>query len=259
MPVTPVIYFAKSFGSYAYDDLRDGLSSVEEQIGHRHRMTKAFSRDGAFADDSLFEPRRVTFQGLLTGPGGAQDAASLRAAWLAFKGAHQAGPARRLMIDNDQYLNARVETLSDTSSGLYHKTVVGFLAFDPFWYSVSTSTLPLTVGGTTAVTTGGTAYSWPIFSFTVSAAPAGALITLSNAADALVSLAPPAAGTYTVDCGAETITDGAGADQFGGMTGDLPILVAGSGLYGAANALTLTATGGCALSAASVSWQDRWA
>lgn len=255
----PIAYFAKSFGSYAYDDLRDGLGAIEQQIGHRQRMSKAFSRDGAFSDDSLFEPRRVTFTGLLTGAGGAQDAASLRAAWLGFAAAHAPGPARRLQIDSDQYLNARIETVTDTFNGLYHKLSVGFLAFDPFWYSVAVSSLPLTPGGTTALTTAGTAYSWPIFTFTVSAAPAGGLLTLSNGSDTSFSFFPPAAGTYTVNCGAETITDGAGTDQFGGMTGDLPILVAGSGIYGTPNPLTLTTAGGCTLSAASASWQDRWA
>lgn len=255
----PITYFAKSYGSYVYDDLRDGLEAVEQQIGYRHRMSKAFSRDGAFADDSVFDPRHLSFTGVLTGAAGAQDAASLRAAWLGFCAAHQPGPARKLMIDSDMYLNARVETLTDKLDGLMHELTLGFIAFDPFWYSMNAATLPLTLGGASAITTGGTAYSWPVFTFTVYAAPAGGLVTLANSADTAFSFAPPAAGAFTVDCGAETITDAAGADQFGYMTGDLPVLVAGSGIYGAPNPLTLTTAGGCTLSAASVSWQDRWA
>jgi len=259
MPVPPIIYFAKSYGAYVYDDMRDGLESVDEEIGHRQRMTKAFARDGAFADDSLFDPRRVTFAGTLTGAAGAQDAASLRAAWDGFRAAHAAGPTRKLRIDSDRYLNARVETVTDKFDGLMHEMTLSFMAFDPFWYGDQQNSLPLTVNGNTIVSTAGTAYSWPVFSFVVSAAPAGGLITLANAQDTLFSFAPPAAGTYMVDCGSEAITDGSGADQFAYMTGDLPILVAGIGIYGAPNTLTLTATGGATLSSASVSWQDRWA
>jgi len=260
MPAAPaVIYFAKSFGAYVYDDLRDGLESVDEEIGHRQRMTKAFARDGAFADDSLFDPRRVTFTGLLTGAAGKQDAAPLRAAWDGFRAAHAAGPTRRLQIDSDRYLDARVETISDKFDGLWHEMTVSFMAFDPFWYGNQQNTLPLTVNGNTVVSTLGTAYSWPVFSFVVSAAPAGSLLTLANAEDTLFSFAPPAAGTFAVDCGNESITDQAGADQFAYMSGDLPVLVAGNGVYGAPNTLTLTASGGAAISSASVSWQDRWA
>ena len=255
----PVTYNAKSFGGYAYDDLRDGLRSLEETLGHRHRMSKAFSRDGAFADDSLFDPRRLSFTGLLTAAGGAQDAASLRAAWETFCAAHAAGPARPLMLDSDRYLNARVESLAGTFNGLSREVTLSFLAFDPFWYSAVTSTVALTPGGSTTVTTGGTAYSWPVFTFVVTAAPAGGLLTLASAQDATLSFSPPAAGTFTVNCGQETITDSAGADQFASLIGDLPILVAGSGLYGASNSLTLTLSGGVTLSSAAAAWQDRWA
>ena len=113
----PVTYFAKSFGSFAYNDVRDGLGLLDQQIGFRHRMSKAFSRDGAFADDSLHEPRRASFTGRLTGAAGAQDAASLRTAWDNFAAAHAPGPARPLQIDSDRYLNARVESLGDKFNG----------------------------------------------------------------------------------------------------------------------------------------------
>lgn len=251
-------YFSKSFGSYLYDDLRDGLEMLEQDLGYRHRMTKAYSRDEAFADNSLHDPRRLRFTGLLTGAGGRQDAAALRLAWDGFAAAHSAGPVRRLQIDSDRYINARVEALSDKFDGLCHEFQLSFLCFDPFWYAPAMSQVALVPGGTAIITTGGTAYSWPLLTLVVTGAPGGGSVTILNSQDTALSFAPPAPGTYTIDCGQETITDAAGADQFAFMSGDLPLLVAGAGPYGAPNSLTLTASGGAAVSGASVQWQDRW-
>ena len=200
----------------------------------------------------------MSFTGRLTGAAGAQDAASLRTAWDNFAAAHAPGPARPLQIDSDRYLNARVESLGDKFNGLFHEVALAFIAFDPFWYALTSTTSALSTSAATAITTGGTAYSWPVFTLVVSAAPAGGLITITNSADASFAFAPPAADTYTVDCGQETIVNSAGTDMFAYMTGTLPVLVAGAGSYGASNTLTVALTGGATLSGQSVSWQDRW-
>ncbi len=251
-------YFAKQFGAYVYDDLRDGLGQLKNVVGYRHRQSKAFSQDGAFALNSLHDPRRLSFEGVLTGANGAQDAASLRAALDLFLAAHQAGPAQQLAIDNDRYINAQVETFEDDFDGLSHHIALTFLCFDPFWYSTTTTTEALTVGGTTVITTGGTVYSLPVV--TLVATAAGGIVTLANAQDATLTFSPPAAGTFTLDCLQETITDAGGTDQTAYFTGDLIRLIAGQLASGgtATNSLTLTTAGGAALSSASISWADRW-
>lgn len=246
----PVTYFAKSFGAYVYDDLRDGLGDLKQQIGFRHRQSKSFNRDGAFALASLQDPRRLTMTGTLTGPNGAQDPASLRAALDAFAAAHAAGAPQPLQIDSDRYLNAQVETLDDEFDGLAHEISVGFICFDPFWYAMLPTALPLTVGGTTSVTPAGLVKCLPQISLTATAA--GGLVTVASNRDATFTFAPPSAGTFTLDSLAEKITDGAGTDQTGQFTGDLITLLT------EANQITVTASGGASLSGASITWRDRW-
>lgn len=249
-----ITYLVKTYNGYSYGDT---LYDVTEELGYRHRMTKAANRDGAFTDVSLHDPRRLSAAGELVGAPnaqgiGAQDIASLRAAADAFKAAHQPGPPARLMLDSDRYLMAQVERLSLKFEGLSYEVNLSFLAYDPFWYSTQATTLPLTQNGATIITPAGTAKSLPLFTLAVSAAPAGSLITLASAQDASLSFAPPAAGTYILDCAQEIITDAAGSDQTSGMTGDFMALIAG------ANNLTLTLAGGAALSNQSVAWTDRW-
>ncbi len=247
-------YLVKTYNGYSYGDT---LYELTEEMGFRHRMTKSANRDGAFADTSLHDPRRVSGTGELVGAVNAQgiaaqDIASLRAAADAFKAAHQPGPPAKLMLDSDRYLNAQVEHLSLKFDGLSYLVDLSFLAYDPFWYSTQTTTQPLTQNAATVITPAGTAKSLPVFTLAVMAAPPGGLITITNAQDVTLSFASPAAGTYTIDCAQEIITDAAGNDQTAGMTGDFLTLIAG------ANSVTLSLAGGAALSAQSVTWTDRW-
>lgn len=249
-----VTYLVKTYNGYSYGDT---LYELTEELGYRHRMTKAANRDGAFSDASLHDPRRVSGTGELVGAVNAQgipaqDIASLRAAADAFKAAHQPGPPAPLMLDSDRYLNAQVERLSLKLDGLLYAVELSFLAYDPFWYAVASTTMALAQNAATAVTPGGMAKSLPIFTLVVSAAPTGSLITIANAQDVALTFAPPTAGTYTVDCLQERIVDQAGGDQTAYMTGDFLALIAG------ANQITLTLAGGVALSGQSVTWQDRW-
>ena len=249
-----VTYLVKTYNGYAYGDT---LYELTEELGYRHRMTKAANRDGAFTDTSLHDPRRLSGTGELVGAPNAQgipaqDIASLRTAADAFKAAHQPGPPQKLMLDSDRYISAQVEHLSLKFDGLLYAVELSFLAYDPFWYSMAPTTVALAQNAATAITPGGMAKSLPIFTLVVSAAPAGSLITLANAQDVTLSYAPPAAGTYTIDCLQESITDQNGADQTAYMTGDFLALIAG------ANQITLTLSGGVTLSSQSVTWQDRW-
>lgn len=246
----PVTYLALSYNGYGYGET---IEEITEELGYRHRMSKAANRDGAFAAPGLHDPRRLSASGVLVGAGRAQDAASLRAAWDAFKGAHQPGAAAPLRLDSDRYLNAQVEHLSFKFDGLSYQVQLSFLAYDPYWYAAQPTSAPLAQNAATTVTPAGTATSLPLFTFTVSSAPPGSLLTLTNAQDVSLSFAPPAGGTYLIDCAAEAITDQNGTDQTAYMTGDFVSLVAGP------NALTLSLSGGLALTAQSVTWTDRWA
>lgn len=244
-------YLVKTYNGYSYGD-SGALAEITEELGYRHRMTKSANRDGAFTDASLHDPRRVSGSGTLTGAGGAQDIASLRLAWDKFKAAHQPGLPAPLFLDSDRFLNAQVEHLSFKFNGLFYDMSVSFLAYDPFWYAVAPQVLPMTQNAATVITPAGTATSLPVFTLAVSAAPAGSLVTLANAQDATLSFAPPAAGTFVIDCAQESVTDGSGVDQTAYLTGDFMQLVA------SANSLTLTLSGGVTLSSQSVTWTDRW-
>lgn len=248
--MTTTTYNAKSYGGYAYNDLRDGLGTLKNALGYRHRQSKSFSRAGAFAVDSLQDTRRLSFEGILTGAGGAQDAASLRAASDAFAAAHGAGPTRPLSIDSDRYINAQVETFDDQFEGLSHKYTLTFWCFDPYWYAMTSTLAALVVGGSVSVTPGGQVKSLPVFTITSSAA--GGLVTVASAQDAAFSFVPPAAGVFTVDCLQESVTDASGIDQIAGFTGDFPALLPG------ANTLTVTTSGGALISSVTCGWQDRW-
>ena len=247
----PVIYLINTYNGYSYGS-SGTLAKLTEELGYRHRMSKAANRDGAFADNSLHDPRRVTGSGTLTGANGAQDAASLRVAWDGFKAAHRPGAPAPLMVDSDRFLNAQVEHLAGEFNGLSYQLTFSFLAYDVFWYSTTPATAALAQNAVTVVTPQGTATSLPVFTLVVSAAPAGSLITITNAQDVSLSYAPPAAGTYTIDCAQEAIYDQSGADQTAYLTGDFLTLISG------ANSLTLTLAGGVTLSAQSVTWTDRW-
>ena len=244
-------YLVKTYNGYSYGE-SGALAEITEELGYRHRMTKSANRDGAYTDASLHDPRRVSGSGTLTGAGGAQDIASLRAAWDKFKAAHQPGLPAPLFLDSDRFLNAQVEHLSFKFNGLYYMVDVSFLAYDPFWYSIVPTTLPLTQNAATTITPAGTTTSLPVFTLAVSAAPAGSLVTLANAQDTSLSFAPPAAGTFVIDCAEECVTDGNGVDQTAYLTGDFMQLAPG------ANSLTLTLSGGVTLSGQSVTWTDRW-
>lgn len=243
-------YFSKSYGAYAYNDMRDGLGKLKNTLGYRHRQSKSLSRDGAFAVNSLQDPRRLSFEGILTGAGNAQDAASLRAAADAFAAAHAAGQARPLSIDSDRYINAQVETFEDDFNGLSHQYTLTFWCFDPYWYAQVSTLQALTVGGSVIVTPTGAVKSLPVF--TLIAGGAGGLVTVANAQDASFSFSPPAPGTFTLDCLQESLTDSNGIDQIAGFTGDFPALLA------QANTLTVTTSGGAQISSVTCGWQDRW-
>ena len=248
-----ITFFQKSYGGFPYAGGSD-FGTWEETIGYRQRISKAMQRDGAFSAGALHDPRRVSIKGILQPAGGALDQASFRSARDAFAAAHAAGAARPLQLDSDRYLNAEVEMLTIGEwNGLPNvPVVVSFLCYDVYWYSAAFSfaTLPAG-GGTTAVATGGTATALPIFSFSVSAAPAGGLITLNNAAGDSCSFSPSAPGVYLLDAGQESLTL-AGADAMPSFSGVFPLLAAGS------DQVTLTLAGGVTLSAATAGWQSRF-
>jgi hypothetical protein len=142
------------------------------------------------------------------------------------------------------------------SIGLYLSTAansptLAYAASTDGGAAVDLSALP--AAGSTAVTVNGTAPSLPIFTFSVTAAPAGGRIMLTTQDGQSFTIMPDTAGTWTVDCSqAQEIVSLAGADRTAVFAGEFPRLAAGD------NALRLGLAGGVTLSAASVTWQDRW-
>ncbi len=243
------VYLQKSYGGYVYSGSTD-YTDLEETIGYRQRISKSLQKDGAFSAGSLHDPRRVSLTGILQPAGGATDLADMRAARDAFAAAHAAGSARPLYIDSDRYLNAEVEslTLGKWNGLAYLPFDVTFLCFDVYFYSSASSLVSLTPNGTAAVATGGTATVLPIFTLAVSSP---GLITLTNGAGDACTIAPTAAGTFVLDSTQESLTL-AGADSMGLFSGVFLTLAAGT------DQVTITPSGGAALSSATVGFQSRF-
>lgn len=257
-------YFALSYGAYSYVANIDTPASITEGQPARRRDAVASGVDGGFSAGGLLAIRRVKLKGMLAPIGGAAtDAASFRGYWDNFKAVHAPGLAQWLCIDSDRGILAEVELISDSdwSQGLPNRPFeVGFVADDPYWYSVDpTGGLPpvpkykntAIALGATAVTTAGTAATVPLISIAVTAVTPGATITVANAAGQTSTIAPVAAGTFVIDSSIEDVTE-SGSSVIGIWTGEFLKLAA------AGDVVTVSVTGAVTLGAMSIDAADRW-
>jgi hypothetical protein len=249
-------YFKLQFGDYLYHDGANNFTSVSEGQPARLRQATRPATDGAYTAGGLLAARKLVVRGFVAATDPTDDSA-VRAAWDAFKAAHAPGPPRRLFIDDNRYINAEVDNVSDSEwEGLPQRTYeVAFFCADPYWYAAeegeaSISSADLADGANT-VTTAGTATSLPAISIDVSSFTAGATVTVTDGDGNAATLTPTATGTYLVDSVAEDVTR-SGSSVIAEWSGVFLVLKAGD------NAWTLTTTGTIALGDVSVAWQDRW-
>lgn len=107
-------------------------------------------------------------------------------------------------------------SMGETTDGeTYAFTTVELIAGDPYWTAVDAVTINPVTLGTEPITNPGTAPAWPVFTIT---GPATGF-TLAHSGRSLTWAGTLAsAATITVDARDGTVSDGTGANRFGGLS-----------------------------------------
>ena len=239
--------FVYSFGVYNYDPNTNGLTTIKTPIKYKERAASTPGRDGGYSAAALMDARVISAKGSLF----ATDSGTLRSLKDAFYAAHAPGPAQRLLLNGDRYINCQVNGLDEAEyEGLDSlEYTLSFRADDPYFYDVGVQS-PNLPG---SFTPGGTALSLPVINLVVSTA--GGTITVSNSATGQnFILNPVAVDTYTIDSMAETVTrSGIDASAEQGAGSNFLQLVPN-----AVNTISVTVAGGAAYSSVSSTYQNRW-
>ncbi len=215
-------------------------------------------RDGAATQAGRVKGRTLVARGVLQD----DDPAALAAGYDALKAACFGGSRMALPLYfgvDDRYILAQLQEWSDDyalgeQSGVCYRVNIAmtFFAGDPFWYSVSPVSVPLSGNGATAVSVGGDAPAAAVWTWTAGSSGAGA-VTLANSATG-------EAGTITRTFAAGDAVELDTADyavlvngtaQFGALSGRIPSLAAG------VNGITIEASG-VTVSGASVAYTSRY-
>jgi phage-related protein len=239
-----------AFGSYSYPKCH--ILSRPRALAAKLRIAPTPGRDGEYSQGGLVGARRLVVSGVLIAASG-DDIDTL---WDAFVAAHAPGAAQALYPDrSDRYLRAEVEMIQETQGGeTYMGAVpweVAFVCVNPFYYAATATAPVLTTGGGT-FTVGGSAPALGAFTLNVSAIGSGGSITVTNSTTGKAfTITPTATGNIIIDCDAETVTR-AGVDVTAEFSGLFFALSVGS------NTIAITTAGGATLSAASLSYRNRW-
>lgn len=220
--------------------------------------------DFTFTERGRLESRRLEIEGLLS----AADPESLRTAKDAFKAAHGSFTPAAFTLWTDRYcwglLDGPLQDVLDNHR--WWQWEAALFCGDGFLYSTTESSQALTVGAPTTVTAGGSAYATPYIEFTLSAAPSGGQVTITNATTSEQFICHSTlTGLHTLYCGPNCTNDYAvnfarkdrlwhategQATRY--MDGVNPRLKVG------ANSITIAATGGATVSSATVKWRNRY-
>lgn len=250
----PVEYFVKKFGDYEYGD---NLATISESVGTRTRVSTPANRVGRFTAGGLLDSISMTLEGtiLADNPDDPQDIIDK---WQAFKAAHKPGQPKKFYVNDDKYIMAEVtsDIRAESSKGLsYRNYSVTLTCYDPPWYAdVVTTMTPAHDGSDVDLTVVGDSPTYPVITVVVSTISTGGLLTVEDSyGDSLVFESPAATGTYVIDCGAERVTDPSGALANKLISGNFPQFD-----FPNAGTISLTLTGGLAVSSVTLDYRGRW-
>ena len=258
------------FGDYTYPNCI--IEKMPRETLVKQRIWDTPGRAGGGTAGGLLAPRRITLAGTLQEPDGADNIDDL---WAAFVAAHTPGSPRPFHDETadgnlaTRYLMAEVESVRDMEAQNYVRAIpfeVGFYCADPFYYGDTLHVSEL-LPAHEAVVVGGTADALPglvIALSAVGAPPTGSAYPASTSKVVITNTtmgAPPtvlyarSVASVTIDSFAERIAQSgslpsAALNRL--LTGPFLRLVPG------ANVITITAEGGAVVSAATLSWRDRW-
>lgn len=217
------------------------------------------ARHGEYAGKRYLAARQVKISGVLIGA----DYSDLQNKWSQFCAAHNLmSPAPLFCGLEDRFLYAVAESLNDTSRGVDAiEWDATYVAHDPHFYSVSEQNISVSNPTSFAVSTNGNANALPRITFNISAAPAGSTISLSNTTTGETCILRPTTATpIIIDSRLETVTSGAilfVADQMGVFSGRFLSLKGGPLFTDKTSSLTLSTTGGAAVSSLLINFRDR--
>ncbi|MEO7716352.1 MAG: hypothetical protein ABIY70_09110 [Capsulimonas sp.] len=246
-------YFTYSFGGYTFN--AGDLTSIQESPEYRERASSSAGRGGRYSAGSLFDCLHIDLQGDILGSD-TEDPGTLQASWDALAAAFPPGQARVFRKQSDRYCRAEVRSFGEAQAwkgkGARYFSIGLTSNDDPPWFADAVTTQGLaTTGDTTFNALGGGAAD-PILTLVFSAAPAGGIVTISNAAGETFTFDPDATGTYVFSTLDDTILR-AGVDKYAGLiSGELLRLSPGS------NTWTITLGNGATLSSASLNYQARY-
>lgn len=241
------------FGTY---DLGadDNPESIRSEISVRLGEISIPQRDGSVILASPFlEPRLISLKGALI----AATQVLARTARDTLRQKLAKGARQKFREFDDRYIYASVRRLEDWwEQGMVSLGwMAELVADDPFWEADALTTKAATTGGG-AVNhpNAGTAYTWPTIAVTVGGSAMTAFTATNNTSGDSISWAGSLAASQvlTINCGAQTITEGATATMGGLSAGDFFSLAANA----AGDALQFTSTpSGLGVS---ITYRERW-
>jgi len=250
------------YGSYTYPQSTI-LNAPKEVVG-KQRVADTPGRVGKYSQGALLDAQRRVLTGqLILNPGDDLDTFAD-----AFWAAHAPGQAQQLFLGrDDRYLNAEVSGTKEVNPQQYPTSLsweVDFFASDPYFYSTTVNTLSLGTGGTTTVTTGGTAPSTPIAIKVIVASGGGVsgdFVTISNTTTLQSSTVSASAtvaipGTFYII----PLLSLVGDSETGSDGIDYTYLFSGSfwDLVSGANSINVATSDDVTLTSVEIIWQDRY-
>lgn len=245
-----------AFGGFELPGVAD--DGVHRPRKARRRSATSVAHPGAYTAGTLPDVRIVSISGVVVGA----TRTDINNAWDALNGALAEGLPRKLSgITPGRHYWAEfdgLDTSRDDGWGAIEYSADFFLA-DPFEYEDAEQSVDVLGGSPVACFAGGTAPAAPLLSLSVSAAPGGGQITATNATTGQVFvLKPTTTGVHTID--ARTGRIRREMSPPGGIT--VPATGRGSGqllrLDPGSNAITVATSGGTTITAATLSWHNRW-
>jgi hypothetical protein len=245
-------YFVNQYGGYTFPS--GEITTVQASPEYKERVSTPAGKGGRYSAGSLFVCLHLQVEGNVVGSD-TTDPATTRSAWDNIAALFAPGLAKQLFIDSDRYCNAEPTSFAEAkawnaqTARYYSATLTA--NDDPPWFSTTTTSQTLATSGATTFSALGTGPADPVITLVVSAAPAGSLITITDASGNECAISPDSTGTFILDSYADTILK-SGVDKYALLTGELLRLLAGS------NTLTISLSGGATLSAASLTYQARY-
>ena len=245
--------------TYKFGNSNYILPFVEQvSVGSSGRVGSASTpaRAGAYAGKRYQDVRQVKIGGTLIG----DTFADLQDKWSTLCAAHAVMvPAPLFAGRDDWFLWAVAENINDTERGIEHIAwEIEYTCHDPYWYSLSEQAYSITNPANFSVSTNGNANALPRFTITISAAPAGGSVTLTNLTTAeSFTLTPTTTGQLIVDSRLETCTDAAGNDRMSVFSGRFVSLKGDPQTVFRTSFMQLTTSGGAAVSGVAIAFRDR--